>query len=181
MAHASDTAALEAALRIGGATSPTGAPNPIAFDAGGRLGVTFSRIYMGLSFMDSPGTTADTACVGPVVVACTTSTIKVSAHSVRFGADGGYDIALSERLTLRPTLSIGVASLYEFSTVQIVVDGALTSLDGSTNTLYVEPGATALFAFGPIFVGADLDAVFLPTHHDSTAGLAAHGQAGLRF
>jgi hypothetical protein len=174
---------VEVATRVGGATSPTGPPNPFGFEAGGRAGLSVAHFYTGLSFMWSLGSTANSSCIGPALVACSPSagTISASAHSIRYGVEAGYDITLWKRLSLRPEVGLGKASFRQTSPVQIVLDGMLSSLDASASKLYAEPGITGLLGFGHLFMGADAGAIVLPTLQHSSAALEAHGQVGLRF
>ncbi|HXX67097.1 MAG TPA: hypothetical protein VEK07_07945 [Polyangiaceae bacterium] len=180
---ASFPVAVEVGTRVGGATSPTGPPDPFAFEAGGRADVMLAHFYAGFSFMFSLGSASDSSCVGPVIVACSTNAgmISASAHSMRYGAQAGYDIALWKRFSLRPEVGIGTASFRQTSPAQILFDGMLSSLDASANKLYAEPSIAGLFAFGHLFVGADAGAVVLPTLPHSSAALEAHAQVGLRF
>lgn len=180
---ASAPVAVEVAARSGAATSPTGPPDPFAFEAGGRAGVMLAHVYAGVSLMFSLGSTVDAPCVGPVIRACSmgAGTISASARSMRYGGEVGYDIALWKRFSFRPQFGLGTAYFRQTSPVEIVFDGMLSSVDASANKLYAEPSIAGLFAIGPLVVGADAGAVVLPTLQHSTAALEAHGQVGLRF
>ena len=172
---------VEVAGTAGGATNPVAAPDPLGFELGARSGVSFRHFYTGLAFSYSLGSTASAVCVGPVLVACTTTTVTSSAHSVRYGIDGGYDIDLLPRLRVRPAIGVGILSFHESSPVQIVVAGALASLDRTASTAYLEPQATATLSFGAIFAGVDAGLLILPGWSRSNAALDGHGDVGVRF
>jgi hypothetical protein len=175
---------VEVGSKIGGATSPTGSPNPLAFEWGERAGISFLNFYGGLALVSSAGSQASVLCVGPVFTACTTTTtsvVAISAHSIRYGFEGGYDIKVLHRIAFRPQVSVGSLSFYESSPAQIIVRGRLMSLDGTAHDLYLEPGVTTTVSLGHLFLGADVNILWLPTKSDSNAAFAAHGQVGVKF
>jgi hypothetical protein len=173
---------VELSTRTGYATNPTpGEPNALGFEFGGRLGLAWSNVYGGLSLMYAPGHETYASCAGPVINPCTTSTVGVSAHSLRYGLEAGYDLRLLHWLTVRPGLGVGVASLFESSPAQIVVNQKLEGLDGSERRLYLEPGVSVLFSLGVLILGADANAIWMPGLDRSQAAFTTHGQVGLRF
>jgi hypothetical protein len=181
-AHATGPVGFELATTIGGATNPrSGVPNALGVESGVRAGVKLFNFYAGLSFSYSFGGTPDESCAGPVIVACTMSPIGVSVHSLRYGAEAGYDIYVFDRLALRPWFGAGSLSLYQSSPVQIVVGGALQGLDGKVEDLYLQPGGSLILSFGHLLLGADGGMLFIPGLHDSNAAFTVSAQVGARF
>jgi hypothetical protein len=172
---------VEIAGQLGGAPSATGDPNPLGVEWGVRAGVSVRRIYVGLAFVSSLGSSATVSCAGPVFNACTETQVLVGARSRRYGVDLGYDFRPLRWLTLRPELGAGDVTFIESSSVEIVENGAPLNLNGSSNTPYLEPGLTALYAFGALLLGFDAGALWLPVQNGASVTVAAHGQAGVRF
>jgi len=166
-AHALGPIDLEAGLRVGAATNPDAdlPANPLGFGVGGRAGVGVFGLYGGVSAMHYLGGSGD---VGP-------ATIDYSATLVGFEA--GYTIKSLPVVNLRPQLGVGSATLS--------ASGA--NVDSSEGHLYLEPGLTAIVPIGLFFVGADVNALFLPgvdrLGGDSTTyvSFTMHGQLGLRL
>jgi hypothetical protein len=181
-ARATGPVGFELATTIGGATNPrSGVPNALGFESGVRAGIKLFNFYGGLSFSYSFGGTPDESCAGPVIVACTMSPIGVSAHSLRYGGEVGYDIYVFDRLAMRPWFGAGSLSLYQSSPVQIVVGGALQGLDGMAKDLYLQPGGSLILSLGHLLLGAGGGMLFIPGLHDSNPAFTVSGQAGVRF
>lgn len=168
---------VEIAAKVGGGTSPGivlpssgpafAGPNALGLGLGGRAGVSFMGFYGGVSFMDYLGASQG----------------NESLKTILYGVEAGYNIGISI-LTLRPQLGVGNYRLTESS------PGGLTTFSGqvvsdsySSNSLYLEPGVTALLSFGLWIVGADGNVLFLvPTGGDNShPAFTAHGQVGIRF
>jgi hypothetical protein len=150
----------EGAFRVGVAGAPTGAT------LGGRFGVQYLHVYVGLPFDYDFG--------------------ERSVTSFAFGVELGYGFLLGRNaLTLRPTM--GVGNLTTYGTVAGL--GNVVDLQ----TIYFEPGVTVLVDVAAgLFVGVDAGEVFWPSNSacpPSTGVLggpcgtsfAAHLQAGMRF
>jgi hypothetical protein len=181
-AHATGPVGFELATTVGEATNPrSGVPNALGFESGVRAGVKLFNFYGGLSFTYSFGGAPDESCAGPVIVACTTSPIGVSVHSLRYGAEAGYDIYVFNRLAMRPWFGVGSLSFYQSSPVQIVVGGALQGLDGMAKDLYLQPGVSLILSLGHLLLGADGGMLFVPGLHDSNPAFTVSAQAGVRF
>jgi hypothetical protein len=172
---------VEVTAKIGWAASPSGNPDPLGVEWGGRVGANVFNFYGGLSVLHSYGGTGSVACVGPVFNVCSQTAVAIAVDSTRYGVEAGYDIHPIAHVTLRPQLGVGNVSFYERSSVEIVVNGSLVSLDGSANDLYLEPGLTAMVFLGPLLLGADASLLWLPGLAGSTAAFSAHGQAGIHF
>ena len=150
----------EGAFRAGVAGAPTGAT------LGGRFGVQYLHVYVGLPFDYDFG--------------------ERSVTSFSFGVELGYGFVLGRNtVTLRPTFGVGNLTVYD------VVAGLGTVVD--LQTVYFEPGLTVLVAVAPgLFVGADAGEVLWPSSSacpPSTGVLggpcgtsfAAHLQVGMKF
>jgi hypothetical protein len=166
---------LEIAAQVGGGTSTvgSGAPNALGLGVGGRVGVSAFGFYGGVSAMRYFGDGADVpdASGGPPV--------HTYASSTLVGLEGGYNIGLSV-LTLRPTLGVGYYTA-GFSYSNPAGFGASGSSSTNSSSVYVEPGATALFSFGIWFLGADIGVLWVPAVDDSQAAVVVHGQVGIKL
>lgn len=151
---------VEAAAKIGFGTNPTTTgPTPLGLGMGGRAGVSYAGFYLGGSAIYYVG--------GSV----TAGTETESEHSAAYGAEGGYGVAILRHLTIRGLFGVG--------TFQQSGSGVAT---GGLGNLYLEPGVTAFWAFGPVIAGADVNAFLLPTAIGSTyAALTLHAQVGVAF
>jgi len=159
-AHALGPVGVEAAAKIGFGTNPTTTgPSPLGFGIGGRAGVSYAGFYLGGSAVYYAGGSA------------TAGTETESENSVAYGAEGGYGVELLGHLTIRGLFGIG--------TFQQSGSGVAT---GGVGNLYIEPGITAFWSFGPLIAGADVNAFLLPTAVGTTyAALTLHGQVGVAF
>jgi hypothetical protein len=150
----------EGAFRVGVAGAPTGAT------LGGRFGVQYLHVYVGLPFDYDFG--------------------ERSVTSFAFGVELGYGFVFGPNtLTLRPTMGVGNLTTYSPAAgVGNVVD---------LQTIYFEPGVTLLVDVAAgLFVGADVGEMLWPSNSScppSTGVLGgpcgtsfvAHLQAGMRF
>jgi len=181
-ARAAGPVDVQIAGQAGGGTNPTSAAaNPLGPELGARAGVSWLHYYGGLSLLYSLGSTTSATCAGPVVTACTTSAIPFSARSLRYGLEGGYDLGVLPRVTVRPRLAVGELSLTQSSAVQVFVSGRLEALDGTSRGLYLEPGVAGLVSLGSLLLGADVGALWLPQLDRSRAALTAHVQVGVQL
>jgi hypothetical protein len=177
-AHALGPLDLEIGVKAGAGTVPGGGsgPNPLGFGLGGRAGVSIFGLYGGLSLLNYFG---ESQTLGP---------FKTSAKSLMYGVEGGYGSSLGP-LTLRAQVGVGNYS----ETVDLTVSGGaaagmpVPTWTGTRNSLYIEPGLTAMIAFGTVFIGADANVLLLPNDPNPNgqtsfdAAFTAHGQVGVKF
>jgi hypothetical protein len=161
---------LEIAARGGGgfiASEPSGAPNPLGFGLGGRAGVDlFTSYYVGVTGLYYFGSSSD----------------GISTHSVQYGVDVGYNIyllkliglspdAVGKLLDIRPQVGIG----------NLTVTGELDGVSQDASNLYLEPGVTGLVSVGPLLLGLDVNALWIPSANGPNTGLTAHIQLGIKL
>jgi hypothetical protein len=188
-AHALGPLDVEVALKGGGGTPPGGdSPSPLAYGIGGRAGVAFFGWYGGLSLVDYFGESQTAANLG------VPGSSTMSVHALLFGVEGGYGLKFGPT-TLRA--QVGVGNYQETVAFQAASGGCVATAFGqacppagpvrpsySVYTLYLEPGVTAMIAFGTVFGAADANALILP-HQPVTSSVGAaftlHGQVGVRF
>jgi hypothetical protein len=167
-----------------GATAAT-APNPLGFGLGGRAGVGFSGVYLGVEGMYSFGTTNNSDYGA------------FKAHSDLYGVDVGYSFRLPP-VTIRPVVGVGnfTESVSGLPLPSGPVGSAVSpnSSNQSYSTLYIQPGITGLVSLGTFYVGADANVLLLTSFpmEPNSAGsegardalaiaLTVHAQVGLRF
>lgn len=92
-----------------------------------------------------------------------------SDSAVAVGGELGYSWNIS-LLTLRPQIGIGNITQSFSSSAHLP----------NSNSLYLEPGLTALIGLGLFFVGADANALIITSQGNNTA-LTLHAQVGLKF
>jgi hypothetical protein len=162
---------VEVAALVGGGTNPSYAPTLFGFGAGGRAGVAFFGVYLGVAGTYYAG--------GSAILPITGSGVADSTHTALLGGEAGYTFRLGA-LRVRPLVELGVAELTEA---------------GSTRSaFYVEPGFTVLVPIGPLFVGFDLNGILIPSYArpclvsgcapnppSSFVGFTFQGQLGVRF
>jgi hypothetical protein len=188
-AHALGRLDVEVALKGGGGTPPGGdSPSPLAFGIGGRAGVAIFGWYGGLSLVDYFGESQTATTPG------VSGSYTMSVHALLFGVEGGYGLKLGPT-TLRA--QVGVGNYQETVAFQAASGGCVAVATGqvcppagpvrssySVHTLYLEPGVTAMMAFGTVFGAADANVLVLP-HEPITSSVGAaftlHGQVGLKF
>jgi hypothetical protein len=159
---------LDAAIRLGSATSPGWVASPYGFGFGGHAGVSVYGFYGGLSAMYYLGGSAEGA----------------GFHTLLVGVEAGYTFKLKS-LRLRPQVGVGSGTFTE-SASDGVNNPPITT---SVGNIYVEPGLVLFVPVGPIFLGADANALLLPhftlATPDATAktyaSFSAHGQIGVFF
>ena len=168
LARADSAVELEAAARIGAASSPGWIANPYALGFGGRAGASFYGFYGGISALYYLGGSGG----------------ESGFHTVLVGLEAGYTFKLPH-LRLRPQVGVGGGTF-----MQEASDGALNPpITTTVGNVYVEPGLVVLFPVGPIFLGADANALLLPRFTLATPGatartyasFSAHGQIGVFF
>jgi hypothetical protein len=160
---------VEVGLKGGFATSPlSSGTNPVGGGIGARAGVVFlGGFYVGGSVLNY------------FFGSMTSPTASFSTNILMLGGEAGYGFTVGNRVTLRPQVGLGIASVATTAT-----GAGATAEDKSTGAgyLYVEPGVTALVSLGLVFVGADANVVLLfRGQQQSQAAFAMHGEVGLRF
>ncbi len=158
---------IEIGARAGAAIGPLG---PLGFGIGGRAGVSILGIYAGVDVIDYLGATS--TCGSCSMPGGDTHTLQQSRSALLYGFEGGYSFKVS-LVTIRPRLGVGNLRLSSSAGDPPPSHGDIS------NHLYLEPGVVGLVSFGELFVGADVNALLLPTGPDSA--LTAHGQIGVTF
>ncbi|MEO8801595.1 MAG: hypothetical protein ABI551_27135 [Polyangiaceae bacterium] len=180
-ARGHDHAALEVGAEIGGATNPNGdGPSPLGLGIGARGGVEFYKgLYLGADAMYYFGSDADTA-LG------TTGRGTTNSHAVMFGGDLGYSLHLS-LLTIRPQLGLGAASLTSFAPFAGNPQGNATvdNLSVTHAHFYLRPGVVGFVSLGPLYVGADVNALIITAtdefQNSPLAAFTMNGELGIRL
>ncbi|HEX7663118.1 MAG TPA: hypothetical protein VF407_01340 [Polyangiaceae bacterium] len=176
-----DHAAIEAGMEVGAATKPdTDHPTPLGFGLGARAGIEFYKgLYLGADGMYYFGADADTP-LG------TTGSGHTNSHSIMLGGDLGYSFHIS-LLTIRPQIGLGAASITSFEPFAGNPQGNAT-VDNFSVThahFYFRPGLVGFVSLGPLYVGADVNALLITaTDEFSNSPLAAftfNGELGIRL
>jgi hypothetical protein len=181
---------IEIGARVGVATDPSSslATNPYGFGFGGRAGVSIFGIYGGISGMYYLGTSSPSQGIPAAAGGANT------AHTAMYGLEVGYTLPIP-LVKIRPQVGIGDSL--------IGMSGGLADTPGTPNgvsssNLYLEPGVLVFVPIRMMFVGADVNALILPSASGLTptqngpgeiaggsgktyASLSVHGQVGVRF
>jgi hypothetical protein len=191
-AHALGPIDVEVALKFGVGTAPGGEGsglNPLNLGDGARGGVALSGLYGGLAVMEYYGRRSEgSSCVvTPTGWVPDGSTGSTSAHALMYGVEGGYGVKLGARSLLRAQLGVGdYAEMIDVSGSSSAA--ASEPFRGTRNSVYLEPGLTAMFSFARVlFAGFDVNVLLLPNDaklgggSSFDAAFTAHGQFGLKF
>ncbi len=138
-AASSDTAAastgkkISAGLLLGyGFSTDSGSGNPWGLGFGVRGGYNLDKIFLGGRFVYYLG--------------------EKSVNIWELGLEGGYDVAVADKLTVRPGIGLGLANI---STPSVTILG--TTVGGGETDAYIALGGSLLYDVAPdIFVGVDL-------------------------
>ena len=176
---------LEVGAKLGYGSNPSGyAPNPLGVEVGGRVGVAFFGFYGGSTAQYNLGGSTQSS-IG-----------QQTYHSYQYGVELGYGFKIPfVRLIIRPTVGIGNYVPVVGGYVATPDGGQLCGSPGVVCTipsaLYLEPGVTAFFTFGRLFVGGDVNLFILPAYpvvdssgnqaNTTDVGVTAHAQIGVRF
>jgi hypothetical protein len=176
-------------LEIGGHTTFTTVPirggtTPFGLGFGGRFGVVFRSVYLGLTATHYLGETD----------------VDISNYAILGGLELGYGFtfeAARGRFTLRPGAAVGIARVFHVdpsagkstSDVDVVTSASRATSTSDTITVdnvYIQPGITLLYAYGAPFVAAKVTALVLPGIDYGGAAstwlsYGLSGQLGLRF
>jgi hypothetical protein len=145
--------------------------NPWGLGFGLRGGYNLERLYVGVRFVYQLGNSVDVVTPG-------LSTLEFTYNLWELSLEGGYDFTLQDKLTLRPSLLLGIVSVIASS------DGPVfggEAADTSDTNLLIAPGASLLYDLTEqFFVGAD---VRLPVviGGGSMLGLVFYVNGGLHF
>jgi hypothetical protein len=152
--------------------------NTFGLGFGGRLGVAFSGVYLGVSVIDYLGNAQGT----------------LSESSLLAGAELGYGFRVhgvgGGTITIRPQIGIGYAALARTDASVDVVTTASSSSGGKTTTVgnvYFEPRLVLMYANGNSFVGVSAGAMVVPgLTYDANGSVTwtsygARAEVGLRF
>jgi hypothetical protein len=171
-AHALGPLDIEIAARVGYATNPSSSDfstNPYGFGLGGRAGVSIFGIYGGISGIYYLG--------GSETVLGT----SVSLHTAMEGFEAGYTLPIPF-VKIRPLVGIGNST----------ITGSGGGVSQSSSNLYLEPGVLVFVPIGILTVGADINALILPSvdtgfnsnGSNTTKAYVSpsfHAQVGVRF
>jgi hypothetical protein len=156
----------------GGAANPKG--GPLGAGIGFRTGISAIGFYGGITALYYLGTEQDSAPT------------TLSAHSVVWGFEAGYELFPQGPLVVRLQLGLGGQTTHTSAETP-----GIATMESTKTYFYLEPGVTALFVFETYFVGADVNAYVLPyvprTGAEGIAtssfatGITAHGLVGVRF
>jgi hypothetical protein len=170
-AHALGPIGIEAGAQVGYGTNPDSSfQNPLGVGLGLRAGVVlFGGLYGGVKITDYLGSSQD----------------GVKFHSLQEGIDVGWGFKIL-LLTIRP--QIGIGNIGFTTSGSGVVDGVTFSASNSSSSLYLEPGVTALISLGLLYVGADVNYLYITSYEANpngtskgAGGATIHGQIGVQF
>jgi hypothetical protein len=179
---------VELAAAVGYTTAPIrGGTTPFGTGFGGRLGLVFTHVYVGLHGMGYLGGTD----------------VDISDRAFLGGLEVGYGGSVqlgSGRLTFRPTVGVGTMrilhtdpSLAQSRGVDVVTTASGRSSGGggasdttAVDSFYVQPTFNILYGSGVSFVAVNANVLVAPgiSYDDTTTTWLAYGiqgQLGLRF
>jgi hypothetical protein len=171
-AHALGPIDLEAGLKVGFATNPNSDANfnPFGFGLGARAGIQIFSLYLGGNAMHYFG--GSTTAAG----------LDVSESMNELGGEVGYTIGFIPLLQIRPQIGFGDA----------ILSAEVANVSQSKGYFYLEPGLTVLVPLGLLYVGADANALLLPSVDSGTdatgktttktyTSFTLHAQVGIRL
>jgi hypothetical protein len=152
---------ISAGLLLGYGISFESGKNPWGVGLGLRGGYNIDRIFLGARFAYYLG--------------------QDPVNLWELGVDGGYDFTVADKVTLRPTLGLGIASI-TVSVPSITIAG--TTVGGgssSSSKFYIAPGASCLYDISDsIFLGGEAR-LMLITSSPMVKGLTILVNGGMRF
>lgn len=120
-------------------------PNGWGFGLGVRGGYNLGKIFLGARFVYHFGETAEAESSG-------LSLLEATMNLWDVGVEGGYDLLVADRLTIRPEVGLGIATRMVSSEGELFGD----SLSGSETDPYLALGASGLYDITPdVFLGLD--------------------------
>jgi hypothetical protein len=167
---------LEVGAKVGVGTNPDSkGPNPYGFGIGARGGVQLFKLYAGVNVVHYFGGSLELPIAAPTTGA--PSSVKIDYSSTLFGGELGYTISVIPLIDIRPQMGVGSATFAATS----------SGITSSTGKLYLEPGLTVIVPLGLLFVGADANALIVPSIDAPEGGsktytsFTLHGQIGIRL
>jgi hypothetical protein len=156
-----------------------GAANPFGAGFGGRLGISFGHLYVGVTVIDYLGGTD----------------VDLTTHAIVYGGEVGWQFRRSlggtMALTLRPSFGLGAASVSystpatttSSGTVDVVSNASGGSNTNTTTTVafYMQPAATVALSSSWAFAALKPSALFAPSVSDGFGGSEAWLAWGLEF
>ncbi|CAN5923308.1 hypothetical protein BH11MYX4_BH11MYX4_49570 [soil metagenome] len=177
----------ELGLKAGYTTAPiSGGTTPFGAGVGGRAGIAFSGVYLGVSVVDYLGG----------------KDVDVSDAALTYGVEAGYGLRLAESgrvaLTLRPQVGLGGVTIFRTDPttaaaastttgrgrgVDVVSSASGSSSSSNVTTVsafYIEPGITMMLRTGTFFFAVNGNALVLPaiTYSNASATWVAYGLQG---
>jgi hypothetical protein len=173
---------IELGAKGGYLSAPTpGYVSPFGLGFGGRLGASFSGVYVGVSVVDFLGGSDGT----------------ITESSILYGGEIGFGFRIhdvgSGSITIRPQVGVGVVNIErtDASKVDVVTTASgRTATSGQTTTvsnLYLEPGLTLMYASGAHFFALNAGALVVPNlSYDANGSqtwitYGGRAEAGFRF
>lgn len=163
---------ISAGLLIGFGTDLGEDFNPWGLGVGLRGGYNLERWYFGGRFIYQFGTTVEQVSAG-------LNTVEVDFNLWELSAEAGYDFPLQEKLTLRPSLLLGIVSVIR--STDAAVFGGSRSASASDVKLLISPGASLFYDITPeVFIGGDVRLPFV-AGGGSIFGFVIYANGGLHF
>ncbi|HET6339151.1 MAG TPA: outer membrane beta-barrel protein [Polyangiales bacterium] len=143
--------------------------NPWGLGFGIQGGYNLERLYLGARFAYHIGSSFESGDVG--------GTVEASVSLWEFSAELGYDFPFEEKLTFRPSLLVGIATVVTSSDAPLFGE----SVSGSDVNLLLSPGASLLYDINPdIFIGGDVRLPFV-AGGGTMFGFVIYANGGLHF
>jgi opacity protein-like surface antigen len=163
---------ISAGLLLGFGTDLGDDPNPWGLGFGLRGGYNLDRLYLGARFVFHLGTSYEAVSPG-------LNTIEIDFNLWELSVEGGYDFPINDKITIRPSLVLGIVNV--MSSTDAAVFGVSASGSGSDTNLLLSPGASILYDINPdIFIGGDLRLPIV-IGGGSLVGLVLYANGGLHF
>jgi hypothetical protein len=173
---------IELGAKAGFVSAPTpGYVSPFGLGFGGRLGASFSGVYVGVSVVDFLGGSDGT----------------ITESSILYGGEIGFGFRIHDvgggSITIRPQVGVGVVNIErtDSSKVDIVTTASgRTATSGQSTTVsnvYLEPGLSFMYASGANFFALNAGALIVPgLSYDANGSqtwisYGGRAEAGFRF
>lgn len=158
---------ISAALLLGFGTDLGEDANPWGFGFGVRGGYNLDNIFLGARFMYHLGSSYGGGLA------------ELDFNLWEFSLEGGYDVLVADRLTVRPSFGLGIVSLIVSSDNDSLGIGG--SASSSDIKLMLAPGVSLLYDITPdIFAGGELRLPIV-VGGGSMVGLTIYATVGMRF
>ncbi|MFI5307036.1 MAG: hypothetical protein ACHQ53_06785 [Polyangiales bacterium] len=173
---ASSAKPVSLSLLLGYGISLKSGPNIWGLGFGARGGYNIDKIYIGARFVYYLGKSQDIPGLG-----------SVSYNVWELGVEGGYDLGVADKLTVRPMLGLGLADFGYSAKITGIpggVTGAPIASNGSSSSgyLFVAPGVAALYDVSDsFFLGVDMRLQLVFSSGSMTEALIFLANGGMRF